>query len=312
MARAGDSPREMQNWLKMHRLLIFGHHAFLSGSAHTQNVIDGVLHPATAGGPFVIRSDRPFPRRRGDRFDQEHHRDQFLHLLSMCGVPLDATLAVDQDQYQVRDLLDNSLRESRTTGELAWSVSAFACYLQPGQTWSNKFGEPMSLADLVESMLSKTEGACGGTHQMFAISRILARPELKTDERLASVWPRLEHRVSIAVQRLQARQNPGGDFEIPASLRARLLERGVTPVRMGVYYTGHCLEWLVLALPKDQLSEPWVLRAVEYLVEATAMDFVDAASTPSLREDEERYQYGFQTHANSAMSLWYSRVTKAR
>jgi hypothetical protein len=310
-ARADDSPQEMPNWLKMHRLLVFGDDAFPNGSAHTQTVLDGVLHPASPGGPFVIRSGRPFPRQSGDRFDQQHHRDQFLHLLSMCGIPLDATLSVDKDRFQVRDLLDNSLRESRTTGELAWTVSAYTYYLEPGRRWSNKFDEPMSLAVLADSLLSKKEGACFGTHQLFTMSRVLSRPELTQDELLASVWARLERRVSIALQRLQSSQNPSGDFDIPASLRERLLARpDATPNRMGVYYTGHCLEWLVLALPPDQLGETWVLRAVEYLTAAVVADFVDAASTPNLGTDEQRYQYGFQTHAISALSRWHARVAK--
>jgi hypothetical protein len=312
-AHTGDSPREMQNWLKVHRLITFGDNAFLNGAAHTRAVLDGVLHPSSRDGPFVIRSGRPFPRRTGDRFDQEHHHDQFLSYISMCGIPLDATLFVDENRFQLRDLLDNSLRESRTTGELAWTVSAYAYYLQPGRRWSNKFGEPMSLAILAESLLAEKEGACGGTHQLFAMSRVLSRPALKQDEQLAAVWPRLERRVSIAVQQLQASQNPSGDFGIPASLRERLLARpDATPNRMGVYYTGHCVEWLVLALAPDQLSEPWVLRAVEYLTGAIAADFIDVASTLYLRTDEQHYQYGFQAHAISALVRWHARVAESR
>lgn len=310
-ARKSDSPQEMQNWMKMHRLLIFGNDAFTNGSEKTQKAFDGVLNPNPPDGPFITRRGKPFGRQHGDRFDQEHHRDQFLHLLSMSGVPLDATLFVDKRQFQIRDLVDNSLREARTTGELAWTVSAYAYYIKPGHQWSNKFGEKISLAILTESLLSKEEGACAGTHQLCAISRVLSTPKLKQDKLLVALWPQLEARVSLEVERLRSHQAADGSFDIPEVLRERLLAQpNATPNRMAVYYMGHCIEWLVIALPPEQLRETWVLRAVEYLATAVAAEYMDAASTIHFRTQEQNYQYGFQTHAISGLARWYDKTAQ--
>lgn len=311
-ASRDEPPPGMPNWLKIHHLLTLGDNAFSIESPAVRNAFDGVLKSESRRGPFAIRRGQPLARQagEGDLFDHEHHRNQFLQKLSMSGVPLTATLIVDEKPYLVRDLLENSMRETRASGELAWSVTAFSYYQKPGDRWQNKFGEPLSIANLVESLLKEENATCGGTHQYLAMARLLSRPELKKDDLLAKLWPRLERKVEEAVQSLRTNQTEAGDFRLPADLDKQLKKSPLPPPnKITVHYSGHSLEWLVFALPPAKLKEAWVLRAVQRLAEAVDAEFKEASAI-DFQQPDQCYYYGFQSHAVSGLSRWHSKTLK--
>ena len=60
---------------------------------------------------------------------------------------------------------------------------------------------------------------------------------------------------------MKAYQQPDGSFSSDYFNGPRWT--GDIGLRIGT--TGHTLEWLVLALPDDELEEPWLTKAVSYL-----------------------------------------------
>jgi hypothetical protein len=303
---------DTRNWLSIHALLMFGDTAFRDAgdSPPLRALFDRILKggPDIAESAFVVRGGKPYPRHTGDRFSQEHHRDQFLAKLGLSGVPLAAPLVANGRKFTVRDLLDRSLLDVTFAGELSWSVSAYSHYLPPGHTWKNKLGEDLSLAPLAEALLTEKDLPCGGSHNLFAMARVLSRPELRQDTAIAKLVPRFEGRLEEECRRLRRGQRPDGSFTPPSPMREELEQSSpLTPYVNGVWYTGHTLEWIAVGLPAERLREEWILRAVGYLVRGLEVDFRPRINT-GLRNDEERFAYGYMTHAHSGLHRWRSRV----
>jgi hypothetical protein len=86
-------------WIKFHGLLFFGRDGYSRSSDPpvTAEWFTGVLTPTMPPGAFTLRRGKPHPRWApdSDRFNKEHHHDQFLHKLSMAGVPLGAQMTVE-------------------------------------------------------------------------------------------------------------------------------------------------------------------------------------------------------------------------
>ena len=80
---------------------------------------------------------------------------------------------------------------------------------------------------------------------------------------LTGVWEQADEVVQKAIDDARRWQNPDG------SLSTNYFRRpGSSPdLAIGLGSTGHVLEFLVLAMNDDQLSEPWVSRAADHLCE---------------------------------------------
>ncbi len=308
MVYAQHLPDDMPNWIALHAALMYGAKSYghRGADANVRLVFLPILNSNTEqNGPFVMRAERPWPRHRGGRFWQEHHRDQFLHILGMAGVPLDAQLIVDGRKFQVRDLLDQSLLEARPDGELAFTVSAYAHYLDVGQRWTNKFGESMSLAIFVGKLMKYFEPTCGGEHRLGGLARVLSRPELRNDPDLAALWPEVERQINSHIVLLQERQWPDGSLVFPDEM-ARLLpaDKMPNPDYFDVFCTGHTLEWLTFVLSPNQLRDEWVVRATDRLASAVRSSLKRTIRAIPVGSDEDHYRFGQFTHAISGLRRW--------
>ncbi|NQT17782.1 MAG: hypothetical protein HQ582_33815 [Planctomycetes bacterium] len=180
----------------------------------------------------------------------------------MSGGTLDARITVDEAEYTFGDLLDRSLLEALPSGELAYTVLSYSHYLETEKQWRNKFGESMSLALLLKTLLNTPENTCLGTHRLAALARTLSHQELRADPEVERLWPELERQLRGALLDLKQNQRPDGGFPVPGATPG-------TPSRehQDIYYGGHSLEWITF-LDIEYARDDWVVRGVDRLAQA--------------------------------------------
>jgi hypothetical protein len=307
------------NWARLHTLLLFGESAW----AHrTNSTVLARLFPRIVddagqkGGPFVLRLGVPVPNRGGQNFNFEQHRDQFLHLLSMGGVPLNAPLRIEGQEFNVLDLLNYSLKESRCTGDVSWTISAYAYYLAPGDRWTNKFGESLTFKDLLGYAVHSPSPSCGGAHRLFGFARVLAREELRAAPELRELIPQLTAILEDEWEFMRRRQNPDGSLPLTRIMleQAEKLGLPTDPIRLRdlrLLSNGHTLEWAATVFPPERLNEAWlakgISRTAEDLKAIVGSDIRPVKDDIRLGGREERY--GSAAHAVSGLLRWYAKVS---
>ncbi|MCA9060636.1 MAG: hypothetical protein KDA85_19125, partial [Planctomycetaceae bacterium] len=191
----------------------------------------------------------------------EGHINQTLALLSMSGLPLDHEFGVANGQkIRMRDLLRNAQMTVNNREEVTWTLWALSRYLPPDAQWVNAAGEQWSIERLVKMEVDKSlEGApCGGTHRMFVLAHA-RNVYLRTGKPLQGVWLEAEHKIRRHIQTARMLQNSNGTLS-SNFFRGRDYKPDFDK-RM--WSAGHVLEFLMIALPQEELSEPWVRRAIE-------------------------------------------------
>ena len=255
VARFRNEPltADAPNWARFHALAIHGS----SGSARSGG-LRNQLHDIILDGrsanfpPFTHDANRLSAVTDGPLLQRQHHKDQFLHLMAMGGVALNAQLLLREGSFTVSDLLEASLREVTVRGEHSWTVPAYTTYLAPGRKWSNKYGEQLSLQRLSEVLLTEKSEACGGTHRLFAIAKVVdagrRHKQIVSDDLLA----RLSKELDSSAAELATEQHESGSFRLPHYLaEAYETANPRHPWLPGIHYTGHSLEWLSIVATND-------------------------------------------------------------
>jgi hypothetical protein len=266
---------------------------------------DGQLTPALdyllAGGPL-----RGWVLRKGDHGLEavleagsktgQGHEDQWLGYLSQCGLSPDESIVVNGQTYQVRDLITQAQWDIYDGMEATWTLMAFATYLPLDTEWTAKDGSTWTIPRIVdmESDQSLDESPCGGTHRMYALCVAMKRHR----ESGGSVtpggdgpWDKAQQKIDDAVDAARKFQQPDGSFSTNYFNRP-----GTSPdiaARLGA--TGHMLEFLTVALPDEELKQPWVTRAVVNL-----LDMLEVTQKADL-------ECGALYHAAHALDLYRAR-----
>jgi hypothetical protein len=120
----------------------------------------------------------------------------------------------------------------------------------------------------IEFTIPFHETSCGGTHRLIGLSRALARYRefLQAQGRPAALegaWRDADNIVGLGIERIRELQQGDGAFS------ALWLQRGSTSsdVTVRIRTTGHCLEFLALTLPQEELAKDWAARAALHLCE---------------------------------------------
>jgi len=287
-------------WQMMHGVLAFGKD-FSIVDAETgrrapalQYVFDQASYRnLTVPGPFVVElSGRPHIL-RGNIRETEDHDGQFLYICSQAGVPLEFPIVCSNGRrYALKDLLENGMDEVHALSKCVWLAPAFAYYLEPGQTWNNKFGQEMSVERLIENILSHGPGyeACFGTYAAYALAFALTEHHRKGG-RSAPVWGECAGRVDELLGFARRNQNADGSFTY------RWYERGgpLFDEEDVIHVTGHMLEWIVVAVAKEEIQADWI------------SDAADVTARTILRRVHEDTSYGVISHAARALQLYCGR-----
>ncbi|MDX1946321.1 MAG: hypothetical protein SFU86_13050 [Pirellulaceae bacterium] len=243
---------------------------------------------------------RSYDDHRTNRDTSSYHADDLLATLAETGTPLDAKIKLrDGSEATVADLLNDSLRRFHLERlEYEWGIISYARYLFPLKAFRNKFGERITVEQLVdEAITPRLElGPCNGLHRLEALA-VLNR----ADEEAHALRPRTRLAVLTHLKRvsqlLTESQTSDGYWtrnwpEGAAAATPTKEQAGELYDRILV--TGHHLEWLALAPDEVQPPRETIVRASQWLTRAL------------LEMDQKDLQaaYGPYSHAARALALW--------
>jgi len=156
-------------------------------------------------------------------------------------------------------MVEHAQKTISTKDEPTWTLWALSRYLPSDATWRNTSGENWSIERLVSIQTAKPlKGtACGGTHGLFALAHA-RNVYLRTGKPLRGVWLEAEYKIRKHINTARVQQNSNGMLS-SNYFRGREYKQDFNK-RMAS--AGHILEFLMIALPQDELQQAWVRRAI--------------------------------------------------
>ena len=202
----------------------------------------------------------------------ESHRDQCLATLGEWQVPASFRLVVEGETFSVADVLADSIANfSLDQDELEWTAMAYAFYVAPKRTWSNRYGRQFSFDDLADEMMERplSEASCGGTHRYFSLT-VLLRTDSHSPIFSDAVRTRVRGYLQKVIRRAVATQKPDGswiygwnDGLFDANDRDGASVRDSINNRLLV--TGHLAEWMLYLPLEFEVPDEVRHRATRWL-----------------------------------------------
>jgi hypothetical protein len=133
--------------------------------------------------------------------------------------------------------------------------------------------------------------ACGGTHRLMGYSyavrkRVQQGKPVDGEFRRAQIYTQDYHRYTFSLQ------NPDGSFST-----AWFERRGSEPsVDRRLKTTGHILEWIAFSLSDQELRDPRMVKAVDYL------------ATLLLSDTRRTWEIGPLGHGLHALAIYHDRM----
>ncbi len=253
----------LRPWSIMHGLIAYGPDSRIIAGGHPVNAVEYLCNNGAGDGmTLMYLSNGQLKTRIGQGV--QGHAGQLLAMLAQSGVPASYPLKVEDREFQVQDLIEYEQRGCRSGTELTFKLIALAHYLPPNSVWKNDLGETWDMQRLIREEMAQpvTTGACGGTHRLMSLTYAVWQLE-RTGQPLVGEWHNAARMLGAWQERAWKFQNADGSFSTEwfngpgadLSLDKRL------------YTSGHTLEWLACSLPEEQLGDPRMTAAVDYLLE---------------------------------------------
>jgi hypothetical protein len=222
------------------------------------------------------------------------HEGQFLAMLAQSEIPLDQPIHIQGQAFTVADLVEYEKQSCRQNSELTFKLIGLSHYLDSDLVWRNSLGQAWNIERLIyEEIKQPINGAaCGGTHRLMGLSYAVNRRAMR-NEPLDGQWGRAAHFIGQYQDFAMRYQNSDGSF----STNWFVTQEADYELKKRLYTTGHILEWLVYSLPAEQLRDPRLNRAVDYL-----LNLMLTASALDL-------ELGPRGHALHALRLYELRMT---
>ena len=284
-------------WEVMHGFIAFGIPTKLrvgGPGGDPVNAIGWVNTGGRCGGQVMLAA-------AGDRLTAlrgigvQGHSAQYLAVLAQSRVAMNSPITIQSKTFTVADLVAEEKLACKSGTELTFALISLAHYLPTDSQWTARDGKPWSLEKLVaEEIEQPIRGApCGGTHRLFGLAYGCQR-RLRATGQLDGVYLRADKFVRDYQQfTLTKLQNRDGSFS--TEWFKYLADRDDDMDRK-IQTTGHILEWLVASLDQDDLFQPRVTAAVEFLNAALA------------REPSREWKIGPLGHALHALTIYQERA----
>jgi hypothetical protein len=195
------------------------------------------------------------------------HDGQFLAMLAQTRVSRNQSILVEDKEFTTVDLIREEQLRCMPKTELTFRLIGLSHYLPSNAKWKNEKGQHWSIARLIDEELRQPINGttCGGTHRLMGFTYSVARRRLEGAP-ITGPWAKAQM-VAERHQRMTFRmQNRDGSFSSDFFRSAG----SWGDINRKLKTTGHLLEWLVFSLPPDQLDDPRMLRAVDYITHLLA------------------------------------------
>jgi hypothetical protein len=237
------------------------------------------------GGPMLVRTscgvryptlDSTITGRKAWR---ETHRDQCLAAFGETGVSLTRVIRFGDGEARLRDVLRDSIAGFHLKQEeLVWTALAYALYLPPRTSWTNRFGESTDFDQLTEVLMEAAfeKSSCGGVHLISTLTAIW-----RVDEEVSILSGQTREKLRSAVRgyvdRAVATQSDDGSW--PLNWLASGASR-VDDESSRLLATGHIAEWLLCVPPDVAVPRETLERSAIYLTRR-----LQAADQTTIRDD---------------------------
>ncbi|HEY2826962.1 MAG TPA: hypothetical protein VGJ04_05120 [Pirellulales bacterium] len=289
--------RDNSSWEVMHGLIAFGPRTeiFRDGPGGTTvNAMGWLCWGARCQGAPLIVLENEHPHALYG-VGLEGHDGQYLAMLAQWRVRPESPMHIGGKDFNVGDLIEEEKVTCQSGTELTFKLIALAHYLPSDAEWTSRNGEKWNIPKLIKAEIqSPINGAtCGGSHRLLGIANAV-KERTKRNEPIDGQWARAAKYISD-YQRytLGALQNADGSFSTEwfnyAADRPGNIDRKLQT-------TGHMLEFLVWSLPTDQLRDPRVIRAVDFL------------SGELLANPDRAWSVGPLGHALHALVIYHERL----
>jgi hypothetical protein len=261
-------------WQLLHGVLAFGEKFEILADGKPVVAVDWVLDGKPMKGWTLTPTDHGVRAEIEAGKLGQGHDDQWLAILSQWNVPTDRPIKVAGKDFTVADMVRRTMWDCYEGKESSWTVIALSKHLRPidqswqatdGQFWTIERLMSMEAGPLDDELAGQElilNGACGGTHRLIGLAIGLNEyRSQKPGVELTGGWLAAQKRIDWAVQQAQKNQLPTGAFSV------LFFQRPANSANLDEHLgaTGHILEFLSFALPKERLQEPWIQRAVVYL-----------------------------------------------
>jgi hypothetical protein len=296
--------RDHNAWQIVHGILPYGHDFKIERITDSGSEMIPALDWLLQGGALNGWSLRPGEKGiiavvdPGSRSAQGHP-DQWIGYLSQCGVKPSDKIVVQGRDYTVGDIAKQAEWDIYPGMEACWTLMSFSTFFGSDHKWVDKDGGQWTMERLegmeADAPVVGEKASCGGTHRLYGMTVGVNRYMEDTGtppEKLSGGWAKGENVIQDCIRKTREYQQPDGSFSTQFFARP-----GSSPdVDTTLHSTGHILEWLDVALTKQQLQEPWVTAAVARLCQ--------------LLEDNSQRQLdcGALYHAARGLKLYRERV----
>ncbi len=287
--------RDDSAWSVMHSFLGYGPNGMVainSDRGQRTNAVSWMCQNGPLMGRRLLYLDNGYIK-GVEGAGYQGHPCQFLAMLAQINIPRDYPLVIQGRTLDVEDLVNSEMYTCASDKELTFKLIAFSHYLNSDATWKSENGETWTIPQiLTEEMAQPVNGAaCGGTHRIMAIAFAVKNRQLR-GEPIDGAYVPAQAYVRQYQRYIMSLQNRDGSFSTNW-LKGRA-DNGDKDRQLQT--TGHILELLVYSLPRNELSDPRVVKAVEFLNNLMS------------RNRKRDWEVGPRGHAIRALSLYHRRV----
>ena len=260
-------------WQVLHGILAYGKEFKLTTPEGEVPAVEYLLQGNYIPG-FQPRAGAAFGERPGLKVYLEPrekvgqgHRDQWLAVLSQCGLSDSAIIRSGDHEFTLRDWVNQIEWDTPPTideAEYSWTLIALAAHNDTDRTWQASDGNQYNMESLlkVESSQQLESSACGGTHRLIGISMAIAKRQQESKP-LTENWQLAQQVIDQQIQQAKASQNPDGSYS------AKYMHRPGWTRDLGqsLGSTGHVLEFLAIASDDETIASEWVERTARKVCE---------------------------------------------
>jgi hypothetical protein len=292
-----QNSRANNPWEVMHAIIAYGVHTkiFKDGPrGEPVNAVGWMAYNYPCAGQRMLFLNRG-KIEAGRGVGVQGHGGQFLAILAQSRLVADYPLRVEGKDFTLADLIEREKETCEAGTELTFKLIALMHYLDSDETWTTPDGQEWSIPRLIkEELKAPIRGAaCGGTHRLMGFSyavnkRVQRGKPIVGEFRRAQIFTQDYHRYTFSLQ------NEDGSFST-----AWFERRANDPsIDRRLKTSGHILEWIAFSLSDDELRDPRMIKATDYL------------ATLLVKNDGHTWEIGPLGHGLHALALYNERVFK--